>query len=809
MDTLLPDLRHGFRMLVKNPGFTLVAVLTLALGIGANTAIFSVVNGVMLKPLPYPEPERLLNLRWQWRAGGWNDALTPIQAYFWRENSRVFESVAVMRWVGASLVGDAGPEQVVAMLVTHDFFRVFQIQPLLGRGIAPEEDTPGGPSAVVLSHRLWQRSFGGSPDILGRAIKLNGESSTVVGVMPPGFGFESSASVWLPLRLVADVREQGHNYLTVGRLKPGVTAAQAEADMVRVGAEFARAHPRLLTAEALGVRPHPYKELVVGGVREALLVLFGAVAFVLLIACANVANLFLARAAARQKEMAVRTTLGATSGRILRQLLAESLVFALVAGAAGLLLAIWGTDALLAASPVELPRLEEVSLDRNVLGFTLGVSVLIAVGFGLAAAGQARKGDLAQSLKESGQRTTASRERRRLPNALVVSEVALSLVLLAGASLLIATFANLRGVRLGFNPENLQTAELSLSAEKYKPAAASWEFKERVRGRLRSLPGVVSVASAASLPLVRGLNTVVFRGDPDERVLLIELRAVSPEYFETLGIPILRGRGFLPTDGKGGAPVALANETLARRIWKEKDPLGQTIAAGEQWPGPGPYTRQVIGIVPDVKDISPDSRVAPTLYVPEAQMLDGLNAAVNQWFLAAFLVRTAAPMNLSTAFRRAVAEVDAEQPVTRIRAMDQVMSASIAGQRFHMLLMGTFAGLALLLTAVGIYGVLSYRVAQRTHEIGVRMALGATARDVLRLVLGHGLLLAAVGVAIGLGASYGLTRFLRTFLFGVRPVEPLLFAGVALLLVAVALLACYLPARRATRVDPMVALRYE
>jgi putative ABC transport system permease protein len=807
-------------MLAKSPGFTAIVVVTLALGIGANTAIFSLVNTVLLRPLPYPEPQRVVTLGLNYGRGGVSDDFESLQYVYWREHSQAFDSLAAVfgSMGGFNLVGDSGPVHVRGSKVSRGFFHAVGIEPMLGRGFLAEEDRPGGPHVVVLSYGLWRSAFGGDPKVTNRSIVLNGVSYSIVGVLPPGFRFisgEPSASnpeVLIPLQLSDAPTDRGTNYTVFARLKPGTTIASAQTDADRVVAEFRRAYPNYdSNGGRFQVRVRPFQQAVLGDVQPTLLVLFGAVGFVLLIACVNVANLFLSRATARQREIAIRTSLGATRARLFRQLLCESLAFAILAAGVGLALAAWGVRALAAMSPVELPRVADLSFDWRVLAFTLGVSVIAALVFGSVATAYALRGDLNDSLKEGSERAGGIHG-RRLSRVLIAGEVALSLVLLAGAGLLIATVIHLYRVPPGFDTANLTSARMSLTAEKYTHTSQVWNFQRQVIERVRQLPGVVSVATASAAPLERGLNTVVFRdGTPsDDRhnFVGIEYRSISPEYFQTLAIPLQRGRAFTEADSAESAGVAVVNESLASKMWPGQNPIGKLLLAAD---GDAAQSspREVVGVVADIRERGLDEPSRATVYVPQAQVKDSFNAMTNYWFAASCLVRTARPLNLDNEIRSIVAAVDPEEPVAQIDSMASVLARSIAEQRFFMTLMGIFAALALVLAGGGIYGVLSYQVACRTHEIGIRMALGARPQDVLRLVLNEGLRVVLVGIAIGTAAALFLTRLMASLLFGVKPTDPLTFAAVAALLVCVALAACYIPARRATHVDPIIALRYE
>ena len=820
MDTFLQDLKYSLRMLAKSPGFTAIAVLTLALGIGANTAIFSVVNAVLLRPLPYPEPQRVVTLGLDEGGGFISDAVESLQYVYWRDHSQAIESVAAVfgSFGGFNLVGNSGPVHVRGSKVTRQFFDAIGIQPMLGRGFTAEEDTRGGPNAVVISYGLWRSAFGGDPDVIRRSVMLNGGSYSIVGVLPPGFRLEagdpsiSNPEVLIPLKLSSAPRDRGENYMLIACLKPGATLAAAQSDSDRVTAEFARAYPDFYNiGQRFHARVRPFQQAIVAEVRPLLLVLFGAVGFVLLIACVNVANLFLSRAAARHRETAIRTALGASVGRLFRQLLSESLVFAGLAGAAALALAAWGVRVLAAMSPVALPRIKEISFDWRVLLFTLVISTLVAVVCGSVAAFHALRADVNESLKQ-GSEPSGGIPGRRLSRALVAGEVALSLVLLSGAALLIATMIHLYRVSPGFEANNVTSVRMSLFSDRYRQTAQVTNFERQVVERVHQLPGVVSVATASATPLERGLNTVVFRNgaySEDRRnFLMIEYRSISAEYFRTLAIPLLSGREFTEADSGDSTRVAVINEALARELWPQQSPVGQPLLIAE---GPAESTRprQVVGVVADIKEIGLNEPPRATVYVPQAQVADSFNGMTNYWFAASCLVKTAQPLRLDNELRSIVASIDPEEPVSSIDSMADVRSRSIAQQHFFMALMGVFAALALVLAGVGIYGVLSHQVSRRTRELGIRMALGASLGQVLRLVLNEGLRMILAGVAIGLAGALGSTRLLEGLLYGVKPHDPVTLGFVAFTIVGVGLGACYVPARRATRVDPIIALRYE
>ena len=803
------DLRYGLRTLRKNPGFTAVAVIALALGIGANSAIFSVVNTVLLRPLPYKDPERLAMV-WEDNARSGFPRDTPAAANYvdWREQNQVFEGMAALADESFNLTGVGEPLRVDGQRVSADLFSLLGVEPQLGRAFRPEEDAPGANRVVLLSHGLWQRRFGSDPKIAGRPVNLNGESYTVVGVMPQGFQFPSrNDELWVPIAFTSrEAANRNTHYLqVVARLKLGVTLGQAQAEMSTIAARLQRQYPQQ-NAE-LGAVVVPLHEQVVGDIRPALLVLLGAVGFVLLVACANVANLLLARAAARQKEIALRVALGASRLRLVRQFLTESVLLAVLGGGVGLLLSLWGVGLLKSFIPEDISQVKAVSVDARVLGFTLLVSLLTGLIFGLAPAAQASSFDLNETLKEGGRDTSSAGRGKRIRAALVVAEVAVSLVLLIGAGLLINSFLRLRHVDPGFRTDNLLTMSVVLPEQKYPDQARRSAFYDEMIRRVEALPGVRAAAVTNWIPLVSQGDSVgvSVEGRPDpapgQRRPVVVTRVVSPHYFRAMGIQLLRGRDFDERQDRVDSPaVVVINETMARYFWPGEDPLGKRVTPGrpdspEDW-------CQVVGVVKDVRQFQLNADPKPQMYLLYAQA---------EFFAPRHLVVSTAvePLGLASAVRKTVWEIDKDQPVSDVSTMEEVLSESIARQRFSMLLLAVFAGVALLLAAVGLYGVMSYSVAQRTREIGLRMALGAQERDVLRMVVGQGLKLVLAGVLIGLAAAFALTRLMSSLLFGVSATDPATLVTISLLLVGVAVLASYVPARRATKVDPLIALRYE
>ena len=812
METLLRDIRYGVRSLLKRPGFTAIAVITLALGIGANTAIFSVVNGVLLRPLPYVEAERLI-VPWGTRVN--MQARTNVSypdLVDWQAQTKTLEYIAAYNSAGALLrEGDTEAELISGAAVSADLFQLLKVAPVLGHPFTRTDDQPNAPRVIVLGYELWRGRFNSDPNIIGRQIRLGSSSATVLGVLPEGFRFPAQATkteFLMPLAPTLGDRTQRRNSYSlrvVARLKPGVTAVTAVSEMRAIGTQLEQQYPD--EGFRLGARFISLHEAVTWGSRTPLLVLLGAVGFVLLIACANVANLLLARAATRHKEMAIRVALGAGRRRVVRQLLTESLLLSLFGGVLGLLVAWWGLHFLLAESSLNIPRLTDVGLDTTVLAFTAVVSVLTGVIFGLAPAVQASRADLQDPLKEGG-RSTWGVVPNRVRALLVVMEVALSLVLLVGAGLLGKSFLLLSEVRPGFEPEHVLSTDLSLSRVKYpQPEQQQAGFAEIIR-RAAAIPGVEAAAVIYPLPLGGDSNsgTFLIAGRPavrPEDKPTSSHRAISPDYFRALNIPLSRGRPFDEHDTQQAPPVLIVNETFARRYFAGTDALGQRIIIeGERGDNSVPPPREIVGIVGDVRHQSLDTESGPEYYVPYTQ--------APQAFMS-LVVRSSAdnPGSLATSIRQIIKQLDKDQYVAAIEPMTKLVAESVARRRFNMMLTGLFAGMALLLASVGIFGVLNYTVAQRTPEIGLRVALGAQTRDVLRLVLGQGVRLILFGLAVGLAASFALTRVLRGMLYGVTPTDPLTFVAVSFLLASVALLACYIPARRATRVDPMVALRYE
>ena len=817
--TLRQDVRQATRLLVHSPGFTLVAVSALALGIGANTAIFSVVNSILLEPLPYRQPDRLVRLVMHFRDGNANVTSVP-KFMAWKDNTTAFQYICAYNFSGPGLnLGGGGfPEQVKGIHVSADFFPVFDATPAIGRVFTPGEDKPGGPHFAVMSHGLWVRRFGGDPRVIGQAILLGGEPWTVIGVLRTSFRSYPPADLFLPLQADANTTNQAHYLSAAARLKPGITLEEAKAQMKIAAGRFRQANPRAMNRDE-SATAEPFQEAMVGDVRKPLLILLGAVALVLLIACANVANLLLARATDRAREVAIRAALGSGRWRIVRQLLTESLLLAIAGGAAGLLLGVWGARALVKLMPANLPRAAEFAdsapWDWHILAFTAGVSVLTGIVFGLFPAVQISRADVNIALKENSSRSATGR-RQWVRNLLVVMETAIALVLLTGAALLIHTFASLRKVDAGFNPRHVLSFETSLAGSKYQTTAAVDRLSRDAVRRIESLPGVTAAAMAPFLPLEGGFGLgFQIVGRPlkpgEEETGDAVWTYVSESYFRALQIPVRRGRVFDERDTRNSPLVVAVNESFAKHFWPKGHPLGERIVIGK---GMGPEfaegPREVVGVVGDVKEGGLGAPAPDVMYIPLPQLRDSFMALNNTILPVTWVVRTSAnPLTLSAAVRNRVLEADRQLPIAHIRSVDEVVAETTARQNFNMTLLTVFAGIALLLAAIGVYGMLSYAVQHRSQEIGIRMALGAQRSDVLRMVVGRGMALAGAGMTIGLAGALGLTRLLSAILFDIKPNDPLTFGEVAALLALISLAACWIPAHRATRVDPMQVLRYE
>jgi putative ABC transport system permease protein len=808
MGTLWQDVRFGLRMIMKKPGVSIIAVVALALGIGANTAIFSVVNTVLLRPLPYKDPGRIVFVFW--RAPKLSDEDFPASApdfLDWRAQNTVFERMAAISGESFNLTGAGEPERIQSASVSADLFPLLGVNPARGRAFTAEEEQQGREHVVIMGYELWQRRFGGNPNLVGQSITLNGEPYTVVGIMGRDFHFPEGVEridLWIPLSFKPEILDKrGHRYLfVVGRLKEGVSFQQAQVEMNALAARMAQAYPG--TNTDWSVKLQTLHDALTEDVSTALFVLLGAVGFVLLIACANVANLQLARAAARQREVAIRLALGASRLRLVRQFLIESTLLSLIGGAAGLLLAVWGLDALRLTLPEDLPRLEQIGIDMPVLFFTLTVSIATGILLGLVPALQATKPDLIEALKEGSQSVAGGRHRNRVRSLLVIVEVALALVLLIGAGLMMKSFWRLRDVRPGFDPHNLLTMQITLPEAKYEEGAEQANFFRELVQRVETIPGVLSVGYSTDPPLTddsRGDLTI--EGQPprapgDEQTATYG--GVSPGYFKAMGIPLIKGRTFSNEDREDSERVVVVSSFFASRFFPGQDPIGKRIKQGgedddSEW-------MTIVGVVGDIHHYGLSAAVSSEMYMPFAQAPEPEITLV---------VRSAAgnPSSLLPAIKHEVEAIDKDQPIFGAVTMERLLSDSVASQRLSVTLLGLFAGLAFLLACVGIYGVISYTVTQRTHEIGVRIALGAGTRDILRLVVGHGMIMVAIGLGVGLLASFALTRVMSSLLFNVSTTDPATFILVSLLLALVSFLASYIPARRATRVDPMIALRYE
>jgi putative ABC transport system permease protein len=809
MEAFWQDLKYGARMLAKGPGFTLVAVVALALGIGANTAIFSVVNAVLLRALPYRDADKLV-IVWEKSQRNDQNVANPANFMDWSEQNSVFTDMAAIADQNAVMVGDGEPEEIPSQLATTNLFSMLGVDALLGRTFTADDGKPNQPRVVVISYGLWQRRFGADPAIIGRKLNINRAEATVIGVMPAGFKWHirkgsltaKNAELWAPWVITSEMRTRRGRFMTVAaRIKPDVTFEQARSEMIAIGARLEEQYHDFNAN--WGVNVVPLRTQFTGELRPALLVLLGAVGFVLLIACANVANLLLARAAARQKEMAVRAAIGADRWRIIRQLLTESVLLAGLGGVAGLLLAWWGTDLLVSLSPRELADLQQVSINVPVLGFTLGVSLLTGIIFGMAPAFEATRFNLHDSLKEGGKNIGGGARSHRLRGVFVVAEIALALVLLVGAGLLVRSFWKLQSVDPGFNAKNLLTMRLSLPSRKYDNDRKRIDFFRKAVEDIRALPGVEAAGATNFLP---------FAGPHSGTLVEIEGRPKLPpgeelntgscvtdlNYFDAMQLPLKSGRLFTEQETTEMRHVVVVNEEFARKNLPGEDPLGKRVTIhmkDENVPC------EIIGVVGNNKHAGLDKGIEPMAFWPHPELA---------YSFMTLVIRTQTDAaSVASAARQVIQKLDSEQPVADVRTMESLLADSVARARFATLLLTVFAGIALVLAAVGIYGVMAYAVTQRTHEIGIRMAMGAQTTDVLKLIVKKGLTLALCGVGIGLGAAFALTQIMSSLLYGVSASDPLTFATISVLLALVALLACYLPARRAAKVDPMIALRYE
>ncbi len=822
METLIQDLRFGLRQLRRSPAFTTIAIVTLALGIGATTAIFSVVNTVLLSPLPYPDSNRLVRLELKFPRGSQASLAVP-EFMAMRKATHALQDFSLYNFgsQAINLTGGDRPEQLKGEHVSANYFRLFGTTMALGRPFTPEEDRPAGPQLAVISYGLWRGRFGGDPKIVGRAIDLSGESYVITGVAGQAFEPDPPVDVWMPLQADPASQDEAHYLVGAAKLKPGATLAQANAELKVLAGPFKQAVPASrVMGPKLSFGAELLRDSEVSNVKSALLILLGAVGFLLLIACANVANLLLSRATLRKREIAIRASVGAGRWRIIRQLLTESVLLSSAGGALGLLLGIIGMRAMLAINPGNIPRVGEhgaaVGLDWRVLSFTLAVTILSGVIFGLIPALTASRSDLNSTLKESASRSGSGLRQNKARSVLVMSEMALALVLMIGAALLIRTFFAMESVDPGFNPHRVLTMDMSIAGKRFEKTAPVAELGREAERRVGAIPGVEAVSDSAWLPLT-GAYDLPFdlKGHPGSEPGSSTGDAlwafVSPEYFKAFQIPLLRGRAFTDQDTASAPRVAIISDAIARKYWKNGNPIGQEILIGK---GVGPeFTeapRQIVGVVGDVRDAGLNQDPPPTMYVPVAQVNDGVMALSNKLAPLVWTVRTKVPpFTLSKQIQEQLRVASGGLPVGNIRSMDQIVAQSAARENFNTALLSIFAAVALLLAAIGIYGVISYSVEQRTQEIGIRMALGASPRAVRNMIVSQGMRLALAGIGVGVAGAFGLTRLIKSMLFGVTAHDPLVFVSLAILLAGVALLATYLPARRATRVDPTVALRYE
>ena len=809
MTTFLHDIRYGFRMLLKHKGFTAVAVIALSLGIGANTAIFSLVNGVLLRPLPFPDAERIIYIEGQNPGAGITESnISYLDFTDWSQQTDLFASTAAY-WTGNAQFGADGaePERVPRAGVTTGFFSVLGVQPILGRAFVPEDDKGWPQTVAIISHGLWKRRFGSDPAIVGKKVQMSSWPLTIIGVMPPGFEYPEQTQVWVPTAVnLSDEPRDNRVWSAIARLNAGIDLKQAQTRLSAINAQLAKQFHE--TNKGWDVFVSTLHERLVREVKPSLLALLGAVGFVLLIACANVANLLLARSAARQKEIAIRAAMGASRTRVLRQMLTESILLSAIGGAAGLVLSIWLTDLLMSMLPEGAPRLGQIGIDYRVLTFALGVSALTGILFGIVPALQASKLDVTSALKQGG-RSGEGHRRTSARSLLLIGEVALSLVLLVGAGLLIKSFLRLQEVRPGFNAHNVLIANLSLQGPKYKDDKTCVEFFRQLIERLEAAPGVQAAGGSVNLPL-NPTGYAIGRGFiPEGRPLTVDeakdamFSTITGDYFRTLQIPLVSGRTFEPGDNAEGPKVVIINETTAKRYFgSPAAAIGKRLSIWAAFRGhrrDEKFMREIVGVVGDTKTGSLTEEGGMQIYVPHAQD--------SQWNFMGLVIRTAAdPVAFATTLRREVQALDKDQPIYNVRTMDDVVLDSLGTRRVSMQLFAVFGIAALLLAAIGIYGVMAYTVTQRTQEIGIRMALGAQRSDVLGLVVRQGMTLAAIGVVAGLAGAFCLTRVMASLLFNVRPDDPTTYLAISFLLIVVAFLACYLPARRAAKLDPVLAL---
>lgn len=823
MENLLADVRHSLRVLIKSPGFTLIAILALALGIGANTAIFSVIDQVLLSPLPFKDSERIMSVQRKFTNGNGESISIP-KFMAWKQ-CQAFQSFAAYDFgsVSTNLGTGDRPNPVNGLRVTSDFFKVFGVSPIIGRTFTPQEDMPNAGKYTVLTYNLWKNRLGGDRDIVGKAISINSEHFLVLGVLPEDFKPDPPTDLYFPEQFDPNSTNQGHIYYVAGRLKPGASVESANAEIAVLADQFRQNHSDVMDKSESAI-VMPLRVAIGGEIKLVLLVLAGAVGFVLLIACANVANLLLARAAGRQREIAIRTAMGASRGRIVRQLLTESVILGLAGGVAGLIVGSVGVRVLLALSPGNIPRINHPEhsagtlalMDWRMLVFLFAISLLTGLLFGLIPALRVSHFDVNAALKESSGRSGTGLRHGRIRSLLVVAEVAIAVLLLAGATLMIRTFMGLRSVETGFDVHNVLTMRTAISGGRYSSTAQVASMVQQATDRIQVLPGVNAVGCAVMLPVegssidlpfsIQGRQPKEGQWEGDEY-----WRFVSPGYFEALRIPVLRGRLFARTDTASSDRVVIINETFAKKYWPNDDPLGKVMVIGK---GLGPEfdepPRQIVGIVGSVTEASLNGGKVPVMYIPQSQVSDGLTKLGASLLPLSWVIRTNAdPFSVAAAARHEFETLDAQLAPSHVVTMEQLISESTIQQNFSTLLLTVFAGLALLLAAVGIYGLMAYSVQQRTQEIGIRMALGANRTKIMAMILNQGARLAAIGTAIGLAGAYALARFLGKLFFGIKTNDPLAFSIVAVALVAITLLAGAVPARRATRVDPMVALRQE
>jgi putative ABC transport system permease protein len=819
MEIFLKDLKHSLRMFLRSPGFTTAVVAALTLGIGANTAIFSVVNTVLLRPVPYPDPDRLVMFMSTFPGGSYYPA-SDTKFNVWRQQISVFQDVSAYRFGVVNLTGGSDPEQLQSAQVSADFFRLLGAPVIQGRTFTADEDRPKGRHVAIISYGLWQRRFGGDEQLVGRTISLNGDPYEVIGIIDRAFKIEieQPPEVWIPLQIDPNSIHQATYFTVVARLKEGLTLGAAKAQLQLAADQFHRKFPDAGGLGKEGFSVQLFRDAIVGDVRSSLLVLVGAVGFVLLIACANVANLLLARATGRKREIAIRAAVGAGRGLILRQLLTESVVLAMVGGALGLILGLIGIRALLAISPGNIPRIGEqgsaVSLDWRVLSFTVIISLTTGILFGLIPAFKASRADLSATLKENSGRSGTGFGQNKARSLLVISEMSLALVLLVGAGLLIRTFIALRSVNPGFETHSVLTMRMSLTGSRFEKTSGVDQLVRDGLRRIASLPGVVAASSSCCLPLDGNFGLpIIVVGRPLKGPShgFVRWMNISPQYFDVFKIPLLRGRTFTDRDDGGAPPVAIINQAMARQLWPKGDALNDRIIIGK---GVGPEfeepARQIIGIVSDVRDGALNRAPLPTTYVPGAQITDGVNVITARIRPLAWSVRTLVkPYSLSSAIQNELRQASGDLSVGRIRSIEEIVVQSTARADFNMLILTIFGGSALLLAAFGIYGLMAYSIQQRTQEIGIRLALGAEPIHIRNMVILHGMRFALIGVGIGVAAAFGLTRLIASLLFGVKVWDPLVFTVVPIFLIAIALFAVWFPARRASRIDPLDALRHE